>query len=459
METILAKIIADKRDWIAARKITQPLKSFIQEIIPSDRDFYAALSSKPAKFILECKKASPSKGLIREDFDLNVIAQIYAKHAAVISVLTDEKYFQGQLDFIALVRKQVQCPVLCKDFILDPYQVYLARYYQADAILLMLSALNDEQYIALSTLAQTLNLGVLTEISNEEERTRAVLLNAKVVGINNRDLRDLSIDLNRTKNLAPLLPKTCCVISESGIHTHQQVRALAPYVNGFLIGSALMQRPDLEHAVRQIIFGDNKICGLTREEDAKAAFDAGANYGGLIFVKASPRCIDLETAQNIMSAAPLSYVGVFQNHPIEHVINITQALNLFAVQLHGDENDEYVSNLRSALSANKNVKTQIWKAHSVGETTPQLTAYADKHLLDTRVGAQCGGTGQAFNWSLIPKEQKESLILAGGLSSENAKEAAALGCAGLDFNSGVESRAGIKDKLKINAVFCALRDY
>ncbi|CZF86581.1 bifunctional indole-3-glycerol-phosphate synthase TrpC/phosphoribosylanthranilate isomerase TrpF [Grimontia marina] len=455
METVLAKIVEDKKEWVAARKESQPLESFINDVVPSDRSFYDALSGAPAKFILECKKASPSKGLIRDDFDLNYIAGVYGKHAAAISVLTDEKYFQGNFDFLPVVRSQVPCPVLCKDFMVDTYQVYLARHHQADAILLMLSVLNDEEYQTLAEVAHELNLGVLTEVSNEEELERAIALNAKVVGINNRNLRDLSIDLNRTKELAPRLPEDRIVISESGIYTHQQIRELAPFANGFLIGSSLMAETDVEQAVRRVLYGDNKVCGLTRAKDAKAAYEAYANYGGLIFVEKSPRYVDLEAARKVMEGAPLQYVGVFQNHDLNHVADTAKALNLHAVQLHGNEGSEYIDELRAKLPEH----TKIWKAHGVSEQSPELFDNVDRNLLDSRVGNQSGGTGTAFDWSLIPDDRKDTIMIAGGLNSENAKEAAELGCIGLDFNSGVEDMPGLKDREKLDAAFSALRDY
>ncbi|MDD1782690.1 bifunctional indole-3-glycerol-phosphate synthase TrpC/phosphoribosylanthranilate isomerase TrpF [Enterovibrio sp. ZSDZ35] len=455
METVLAKIVADKKVWVAARKEAQPLESFINDVVPSDRSFYQALSSKPAKFILECKKASPSKGLIRDDFDLNYIAGVYGKYAAAISVLTDEKYFQGNFDFLPIVRGQVPCPVLCKDFMVDTYQVYLARFHQADAILLMLSVLNDDEYRDLADVAHSLNLGVLTEVSNEEELARAIALDAKVVGINNRNLRDLSIDLNRTKELAPQLPEDRIVISESGIYTHHQVRELAPYANGFLIGSSLMAETDVEQAVRRVLYGDNKVCGLTRAQDAKAAYDAYANYGGLIFVEKSPRFVDIEAAKEVMQGAPLKYVGVFQNHELELVANTANELGLYAVQLHGNETADYVDSLRGKLPA----ETQIWKAHGVSVDVPTLLDNVDRNLLDSRVGDQSGGTGESFDWSLIPDDRKDTIMIAGGLNSQNAKQAAELGCIGLDFNSGVEDMPGLKDREKLDAAFSALRDY
>ncbi|MBY5945370.1 bifunctional indole-3-glycerol-phosphate synthase TrpC/phosphoribosylanthranilate isomerase TrpF [Photobacterium rosenbergii] len=456
METVLAKIVADKRIWVDARKAEQPLASFKDSLVPSDRSFYDALSGDQAAFILECKKASPSKGLIREDFDLNMIAQVYNGHASAISVLTDEKYFQGNFDFLPVVRNQVRQPVLCKDFMIDTYQVYLARHYNADAILLMLSVLNDDEYRELAEVAEQLNLGILTEVSNEEELERAIALKAKVVGINNRNLRDLSIDLNRTKELAPRLPEGTIVISESGIYNNQQVHDLSAYANGFLIGSSLMAEDNLELAVRRVLLGDNKVCGLTHADDAAAAYQSGAVYGGLIFVSGSPRHVDIEQARMVMSGAPLKYVGVFRNADPEAVAKAAEALSLSAVQLHGDEGHDYIAALKGQLPA----ECEIWKAHGVTETAPELGQWqVDRHLLDSKVGNQSGGTGVAFDWSLIPSEQKQITMLAGGLNPDNVCEAAHLGCRGLDLNSGVESEPGKKDPTKLKAAFAAIRKY
>ncbi len=156
----------------------------------------------------------------------------------------------------------------------------------------MLSVLDDEQYRQLSAVAHSLNMGVLTEVSNEEELERAIALKAKVVGINNRDLRDMSIDLNRTRQLAARLGPDVTVISESGIHTYAEVRELSHFANGFLIGSALMEQADLEAAVKRVLLGENKVCGLTRPQDAQWPRESGAIYGGLIFVPTSPRAVN-----------------------------------------------------------------------------------------------------------------------------------------------------------------------
>ncbi|PDO90530.1 bifunctional indole-3-glycerol-phosphate synthase TrpC/phosphoribosylanthranilate isomerase TrpF [Kosakonia pseudosacchari] len=452
MQTVLAKIVADKAVWVAARKEQQPLASFQNDVVPSTRRFYDALQGARTAFILECKKASPSKGVIRNDFDPARIAAIYKNHASAISVLTDEKYFQGSFDFLPIVSGIAPQPILCKDFIIDAYQIYLARHYQADACLLMLSVLDDEQYRQLAAVAHSLNMGVLTEVSNEEELQRAIALEAKVVGINNRDLRDLSIDLNRTRELAPRLGTGVTVISESGINTYAQVRELSHFANGFLIGSALMSHDDLDAAVKRVLLGENKVCGLTRPEDAQAAHQAGAIYGGLIFVASSPRAVTQAQAQAVKQAAPLQYVGVFRNTAPEEVAANVNALDLVAVQLHGDEDQAYIDTLRERLPA----KTQIWKALSVGDSLPERRfRHVDKYVFDNGQG----GSGKRFDWSLLAGEPLDNVILAGGLSADNCVQAAKTGCAGLDFNSGVESEPGIKDASKLASVFRTLRAY
>ncbi|PUL68696.1 bifunctional indole-3-glycerol phosphate synthase/phosphoribosylanthranilate isomerase [Salmonella enterica subsp. enterica serovar Dublin] len=452
MQTVLAKIVADKAIWVEARKQQQPLASFQNEIQPSTRHFYDALQGARTAFILECKKASPSKGVIRDDFDPARIANIYQHYASAISVLTDEKYFQGSFDFLTVVSQSAPQPILCKDFIIDPYQIYLARYYQADACLLMLSVLDDEQYRQLSAVAHSLKMGVLTEVSNDEERERAIALGAKVVGINNRDLRDLSIDLNRTRQLAPKLGHGVTVISESGINTYGQVRELSHFANGFLIGSALMAHDDLNAAVRRVLLGENKVCGLTRAQDAKAACDAGAIYGGLIFVPSSPRAVSVEQAREVISGAPLQYVGVFQNADIADVCQKAAVLSLSAVQLHGSEDQAYVNALREALPRN----VQIWKALSVSNALPARDYHhVDKYIFDNGQG----GSGQRFDWSLLQGQPLDDVLLAGGLAADNCVQAAQVGCAGLDFNSGVESQPGIKDARLLASVFQTLRAY
>ena len=457
-DTILGKIVDDKIEWVEARKRQQPLISFKDQLIDSDRHFYQALDQDNSVFILECKKASPSKGLIRPEFDLDLIANVYKNYASAISVLSDEKYFQGSFDYITKVRDIVTQPVICKDFIVDTYQIYLARLHKADAILLMLSVLDDDAYQALRDTAHSLNMGVLTEISNEEERIRAIALDAKVIGINNRNLRDMSIDLNRTKQLAKNIPADRIVISESGIYDHSQVVELSQHANGFLVGSSIMSQDDIETACRQLILGENKVCGLTHSHQAANVYKAGAVYGGLIFVDESPRFVEMELARSIMKGAALKYVGVFQNEDPELIAYTVKQLGLAVVQLHGNETPKDIKTLRNMLP-----KTcQLWKAHGVSESLPEFEKYnVDKHILDTRIGNQIGGTGKVFDWSLLANSSidKNSIILAGGLTPENAREAALIGISGLDFNSGLESAPGKKDPELITKAFLEIKKY
>ncbi|WGE60058.1 bifunctional indole-3-glycerol-phosphate synthase TrpC/phosphoribosylanthranilate isomerase TrpF [Actinobacillus equuli] len=456
--TILQKIVQDKAVWIEQKQKEFPLSQFQHQIIQADRDFYVALataSHQVPAYILECKKASPSKGLIRAEFDLDAIAQVYKHYASVISVLTDEQYFQGDFRYIDQVKRQITQPILCKDFMISPYQVYLARYSNADAILLMLSVLDDETYRRLADLAHSLGMGVLTETSTEQEFERALALGAKVIGVNNRDLHTLTVDMNRIVRLVEKyqdqIPSDVRLISESGIYDHTQVKAIKPFAHAFLIGSSLMGSTDLNNAVRSVIFGENKVCGLTRSQDVKAVYENGFLYGGLIFAENSPRQLSLRQAQELVVNAPLRYVGVFQNQAVEFVEKMAKQLELYAVQLHGTEDDAYIAELSAKLAG----KTQIRQAISVDVQT-ETVEYHDnplvaRYILDSKNGTQQGGTGKVFNWQLIPNELKQKAMLAGGISAENIEQALLQGCLGVDLNSGVEQRKGVKDLAKITA--------
>jgi indole-3-glycerol phosphate synthase/phosphoribosylanthranilate isomerase len=461
MANVLEKIVLDKKQEIAKRKLELPLSSFIEGLTPSDRSFYDALAQPRAGFILECKKASPSKGLIREHFDLDEIIQAYGPYAACISVLTDEKYFQGKFEYLEYVRDRVTQPVINKDFFVEPYQIHLARYYRADAVLLMLSVLDDAQYTELANLAEHYQLDVLTEVSNEQEVLRACRLKAKIIGINNRDLRDLSTDLATTERLVPLIKKhgkhEHVIISESGIYTHQDVRRLAPLVEGFLVGSSLMSEKDIELAAKQLVYGKIKICGTASLSGAKLVKDSPASFAGLIFADKSKRFVTLEQAKQITYAVPFQYVGVFVNAAIEQVVNYARELDLAAVQLHGNENQTYIDTLRKQLPSS----CQIWLAKGVKDTLPALNENdVDHFLLDCQIGEQSGGTGQAFSWRLLEElADKSNIVLAGGITPDNVKQAASKQVAMLDLNSGVESAPGIKQQEKIIQAFSQLREY
>ena len=205
----------------------------------SERSLYDSLARPGTAFIMECKSASPSLGPIRDDYKPGEIASVYSRYAAGISVLCEPDYFNGDYDHLATVAATTHLPVLCKDFIIDEVQIYAARYFGADAILLMLSVLSDEEYAHLASVAESLHMDVLTEVINEDEAHRAIKLGAKIFGVNHRNLHDLSIDLDRSARLAELAPDGAVVVSESGIRDTATVRRLGGHSDAFLVGSQL----------------------------------------------------------------------------------------------------------------------------------------------------------------------------------------------------------------------------
>ncbi len=249
---ILAKIIATKEAEVKAGYAQQPLADMeaLARQQPAPRDFVGAIHSKlwaklPA-VIAEVKKASPSKGVIRADFDPAAIAQSYAAHgAACLSVLTDVDYFQGANAYLQAARAACDLPVIRKDFIIDRWQIAEARAIGADAILLIVAALSDEQLHDLESYALSLGLAVLVEVHDGDELTRALTLKTPLIGINNRNLRTFEVSLNTTLTLKDRIPTDRIVVAESGILIPADVQTLrADDVNTFLVGEAFMRAPD-----------------------------------------------------------------------------------------------------------------------------------------------------------------------------------------------------------------------
>jgi indole-3-glycerol phosphate synthase len=261
MPDALARICADTRNELKIRKAATPLdeiRARARDAAPP-RGFGQALMETAAAgrvaLIAEIKKASPSGGLIRPDFDPATLARAYAEGgAACLSVLTDAPHFQGSAEHLRAARAAVSLPVLRKDFILDPWQVYESRAMGADCILLIMAALSDEQAVALEGLARTLDLDVLVEVHNAEELDRALGLQTKLLGINNRNLKTLKTDLSTTGELAPLVPPDRFVIGESGIRGHDDIARLVPLgLSCFLVGESLMRQPDVTAATRALL--------------------------------------------------------------------------------------------------------------------------------------------------------------------------------------------------------------
>jgi len=459
---VLTKIIENKRWEITQRKIDRRLDSFKEDLSKSDRSLHKALSNDHSDFIFECKKASPSKGLLREHFDLDEILSSYKYYASAISVLTDFNYFKGSFEHLEKVSETVEKPVLCKDFFIDHYQIYEARYHGADAILLMLSVLSNSEYEALAKVAKQLDLDILTEVHDAEEMQRAILLDAKIIGINNRNLNDLSIELSTTESLIQHLDENeqrgRIFISESGITTHTDVQRLSPLVDGFLVGSSLMQQENLSKQCKSLIYGNIKICGITNNESAQHSAKMGASYAGLIFHPKSPRNVSLEKARDIVKNVSIDFVGVFVNEPIETIVSIAKELNLAVIQLHGQENPSYINDLKTQLP-----DQQIWKAISAKSSehiNNQMVKYlplVDKILVDTYSSEQSGGIGEKFDWELLKNLPAERTILAGGLNRSNIKLAKKLNTFALDVNSGVEDKPGVKSIPMITSLFETLR--
>lgn len=447
------------------------------ELPRSTRSLYDNLHGATNAFIMECKSASPSLGQIREHYQPGDIARIYSRYAAGVSVLCEPERFNGDYDHLATVAASTHLPVLCKDFIVDPVQIHAARYYGADAILLMLSVLSDATYADLAAEADRLGLDILTEVIDEDEVARAVRLGAKLIGINHRNLHDLSIDLGRSQRLARLIPPECAIVAESGIRNNQTVRRLGGHANAFLVGSQLTSQPDIDAAARELVYGHNKVCGITRGSVAQAARAAGAVYGGLVFEDASPRNVSRETAAEIMAAEPaLRYVAVSRRTSGWGEI-VGGVDGLFAVQIHSPFQGDAEGERRLIETVRGEVKRahsgthkgaeplEIWRAVSMttlgaAEAALEL-ALSDaplvhRFILDTGEG----GTGSTFDWSRVPHEIKDRALLAGGIGVDNVSAALSVGTAGVDLNSGLEpSERGAKDTGLINQAFAIIRKH
>ncbi|HVM37902.1 MAG TPA: bifunctional indole-3-glycerol-phosphate synthase TrpC/phosphoribosylanthranilate isomerase TrpF [Sphingomicrobium sp.] len=446
---VLGRIIAAKKVELAQRLGGVSLDALRARARPTRRSLAGVIARPGSRFILEIKKASPSQGVIRAGSDPAAIARGYAGVADALSVLTDGDFFGGSLDDLAAARQEFDGPILAKDFFIDPRQVAEARIAGADAVLVMLSVLDDAEALGMIAEARRLDMDALVEVHDEAEMRRALALGAPLIGINNRDLRDLSIDLATTERLAPLAPGRL-LVTESGITARADVERLSRQVDGFLVGSALMKAERPAEAARALVFGRVKLCGLNRPEDIAAA--AAAAFAGFVFAQGSPRHVTAGEAAPLAGMARrrgMLPVGVFRDAPVRVVGDLATLLNLHAVQLHGRQDIEQIAQLRRQLPKD----CELWSAVSVGRD-PLDPRGADRLLFDNGDG----GTGRMFDWERVRGHPalRDGLI-AGGIGPANARAAAALGSFAIDVGSAVDAVPGIKSPDRIRSLFRALR--
>ena len=254
---MLDEIIAKKRKEVEQRKKILPLAHLKKRIAQQKPplDFALALKGKPIRLIAEVKQASPSRGILCPNFNPTELATTYAQGGAnAISVLTEVNYFKGSIDHLAAIREVVKLPLLRKDFIFDPYQVYESRAYGADALLLIVTILSQEQLKELLSISHRLGLKCLVEVHNETDVERALLSGTEIIGINNRDLSTFTVDINTTGQLRPLIPRQKIVVAESGIKSRKDIEKLMDWrVNAVLIGEALVTANNILTKMKELM--------------------------------------------------------------------------------------------------------------------------------------------------------------------------------------------------------------
>ena len=427
---------------------------------PSERSMYDSIRASQQGLIFECKRKSPSRGMLAQDYHPDVIARKYADYASGISVLTEPDYFAGEDAHLLAVRQAVDLPILAKDFVVDLRQINHARALGANCILLMMSVVNDDFWLAAYERAKSLNMAVLTEVHDEAELQRAIELDAPMIGINNRDLHSLKTDLDVTRRLAPLIPSDRIIISESGIASYEDLRSLSSMVHGYLIGTSMMQSSDLSQALRSLIFSEVKVCGLTNSADAKLAYDSGATWGGVIMTPQSKRYQTPEQAATWMTDTQLPMVGVFMDQSLEEIISAARQLEFAAVQLHGSESPEFIASLRQQLSAN----TAIWKTITASDSSDDYPS-ADQLQPVIDDWMKCGVAKVLVDkpkhrahddLDFTPLLGQTNVMIAGGIKVDSDVLKSGTRRAGIDICSGVESEAGKKDPALVKQLFDVL---
>ena len=452
----LDAIISDKKRELESLKKTvslEELKRRVKVVKREVRDFKSALeNNSKISLIAEIKKASPSLGDINTNVDIKKQAKIYeSAGASAISVLTN-KHFKGEINFLKEVKIVTNIPVLRKDFIFDPYQIYESYLAGADAILLIATVLNQKTLSALVDLTHKLGMECLVETHTKEDIDKVIKTKAKIIGINARDLKTFEVSLDTIVNLAKEIPKDRIVVAESGIETRADVERLAEVgIKVILVGTTLMKASDVSVKVKELCMSIQripkiKICGMTNKKDTLAIVKLKPDYLGFIFDSQSKRYIEPRLAREIIYSMRkkhgnrINFVGVFVNQDINKVKQIIKTCGLDVVQLHGEETPKYIFELKKICKKEPKIwKTVIIKTRADKQKIRKYLDVADQILLDAGKGS-----GKSIDISLIKNESVD--ILAGGLGVENIEKILNTTSPGIiDANSKLELSPGKKN--------------
>ena len=441
--------------------------------LPSDTGFpfEAALRQQDFNFICEVKKASPSKGIIAEHFPYLDIAKEYeVAGAAAISVLTEPDFFKGDKKYLQEIASTVKIPVLRKDFIIDEYQIYQAKVWGASAILLICACLDVPTLTKFRELADSLGLSSLVEAHDENEVQMAIDCGARIIGVNNRNLKDFTVDVQNSVRLRNLVQDDVIFVSESGLETPEDIQVLRDNNIGVaLMGETFMRSPNKVEKLAYL-YGPTyytpkvKMCGISKVETIPAIVDAKPDYMGLVFAP-SKRQVTVDQAKILVEELHRGYakkygsdtehdkngtiktVGVFVNETVENLVTIANEANLDAVQLHGDEDEAFIQSLKERTNV------EVWKAvqiRSAADVEKWIDSSADMLLFDAYHKDERGGTGEVFDWSSLDAFERP-FMLAGGIDSTNvARAIRTVRPYGIDISSGIETN-GVKDDEKITA--------
>ncbi len=423
------------------------------EVQEFDYPFEEALRSPGLSIIAEVKKASPSKGVIAEDFPYLEIAKEYERSGAnAISCLTEPVRFKGSDKYLTEIAESVTVPVLRKDFVIDPYMIYQAKIMGASAILLIAAILSDDELAEYFSIADRLGLSCLFEAHDKEEVMRCLNAGARIVGVNNRNLKDFSVDLNNSINLRKLVPEDVIFVAESGISDPDDVKRLKENgTDAVLIGEMLMRSDDKKRLIHKLksCTGKSapkiKICGLKSQEDIETVNELKPDFVGFVFADFSKRYIRAEEAQKLRKKLipEIKAVGVFVDEDIKKLEEYVRLGIIDIVQLHGHEDETYIRQLKKDFPNVEVIK--VFNMKQLQDCTVINNSSADYVMFDSGYG-----TGEVFNWNFIGDVDKP-FFLAGGLTPENVSQAIEeTKPFAVDVSSGVE-KDGTKDAELINA--------